>query len=150
MILVCPAALLRNKILLKHHFSSFYILCSEHTQFWGQDLVICFSSDSLAFISWKDLSTYAEDEIWEKHWLSFIYILNFIYLFFIQQVLSSYLSYTHQFIHVNPNRPIHHTTIPTTPWFSPPWCPYVCSLHLCLNFCPANRFIIFLGSTYMR
>ena len=34
----------------------------------------------------------------------------------------------------------------------PPWCPYVCSLHLCLYFCPGNRFIctIFLGSTYMR
>ena len=29
---------------------------------------------------------------------------------------------------------------------------YVCSLHLCLNFCPANQFIctIFLVSTYMR
>ena len=36
-----------------------------------------------------------------------------------------------------------------TPTF-PPWCPYVCSLHLCLYFCPANWFIctIFLGSTY--
>ena len=32
-----------------------------------------------------------------------------------------------------------------------PWCPYVCSLQLCHNFCPANWFIctIFLGSTYM-
>ena len=34
----------------------------------------------------------------------------------------------------------------------PPWCAYICSLHLCLYFCPANGFIctIFLGSTYMR
>ena len=33
----------------------------------------------------------------------------------------------------------------------PPWCPYVCSLHLCLYFCLANKFIctIFLDSTYM-
>ena len=40
---------------------------------------------------------------------------------------------------------------PLTPTFSP-WCPYVCSLHLCLYFCLANWFIytIFLDSTYMR
>ena len=40
---------------------------------------------------------------------------------------------------------------PPPPTTFPPWCPYVCSLHLCLNFCPANRFIctIFLGSTHM-
>ena len=32
----------------------------------------------------------------------------------------------------------------------PPWCPYVCSLHLCLYFCLSNRFMctIFLDSTY--
>ena len=43
----------------------------------------------------------------------------------------------------------HHHPHPTAVF--PPWCPYVCSLHLCLNFCPANQFIctIFLGSTYM-
>ena len=42
----------------------------------------------------------------------------------------------------------HHHHRPAPPL--PPWCPYVCSLHLCLYFCPANRFIctIFLGSTY--
>ena len=41
---------------------------------------------------------------------------------------------------------------PPHPAAFPPWCPYICSLHLCLNFRPANRFIctIFLGSTYMR
>ena len=49
----------------------------------------------------------------------------------------------------SPNSAQHHPH-PTAVF--PPWCPYVCSLHLCLNFCPANRFIctIFLGSTYMR
>ena len=43
----------------------------------------------------------------------------------------------------------HHHPPPTT---FPPWCPYICSLHLCLYFCPANRFIctIFLDSTYMH
>ena len=80
---------------------------------------------------------------------TYIFKFNFIY-FFIQQVLVSHQFYTHQCIHVNPNRPIHHT--PTPPAAFPPWCPYVCSLHLCLNFCPTTRFIctIFLGSTYMR
>ena len=44
------------------------------------------------------------------------------------------------------------TTIPNPPTAFPPWCPYVCSVHLCLDFCPANWFIctIFLGSTYMH
>ena len=32
--------------------------------------------------------------------------------FFIQQVLISHQFYTHQCIHVNPNRPVHHTTTP--------------------------------------
>ena len=79
----------------------------------------------------------------------FFFEFYFIY-FFIQQVLISYAFYTYQCIHVNPNLPVHHTTSP--PATFPPWCPYVCSLHLCLNFCPANWFIctIFLGSTYMR
>ena len=82
------------------------------------------------------------------YFIYFYFIL--FYLFFIQQVLISHQFYTHQCIHVNPNLPIHHTT--TTPATFPPWCPYICSLHLCLYFCPANRFIctIFLGSTYMR
>ena len=53
----------------------------------------------------------------------------------IQQVLISYLFYTYYCIHVNPNLPIH-----PTPCF-PSWCPYFCSLCLCLYFCLANRFI---------
>ena len=40
-----------------------------------------------------------------------IFEFHFIY-FFIQQVLISYLFYTHQFIHVNPNLPVHPTTAP--------------------------------------
>ena len=44
----------------------------------------------------------------------------------------------------------HHHSHPATAF--PPCCPYICSLHQCLYFCPENRFIctIFLGSTYMR
>ena len=49
---------------------------------------------------------------------------SFIY-FFIQQVLISHPFYPHQCIHVNPNRSIHHTTIPTQPG-SPP----LVSIHL--------------------
>ena len=83
----------------------------------------------------------------------FIYLFFWIFefYFFIQQVLISYPFYTHQCIYVNPNLPIHHTTTTPTTTF-PLWCPYVCSLHLCHNLCPANRFIctIFLSSTYMR
>ena len=42
------------------------------------------------------------------------------------------------------------TPPPPAPAAFPPWCPYICSLHLCLNFCPANQFIctIFLDPTY--
>lgn len=50
MILVCPTVLLKNKILLKSHFCPFYILCSKHNQFSGEDLVICFGRESLALI----------------------------------------------------------------------------------------------------
>ena len=78
--------------------------------------------------------------------LSAIYL--FIYLFIFNQSSILYTSlYTCQ--SRSPNS-AHHHPHPTAVF--PPWCPYICSLHLCLNFCPANRFIctIFLGSTYMR
>ena len=74
------------------------------------------------------------------------FFLNFILFIFLYSgfILVIY------FIHISV-----YMSIPTShfipPRHFPPWCPYVCSLHLCLCFCPANRFIctIFLGSTYM-
>ena len=47
------------------------------------------------------------------------FVFVFVFVFFILQVLISHQFYTHQCIHVNSNRPIHHTTIPTPPWLSP-------------------------------
>ena len=50
----------------------------------------------------------------------FLLIFEFYFIyFFIQQVLISHQFSTHQCIDVNPNRPIHHTTIPTPPWHPP-------------------------------
>ena len=47
-------------------------------------------------------------------------LVVFLCLFvFILQVLISHQFYTYQCIHVNPSRPIQHTTIPTPPRFSP-------------------------------
>ena len=57
-------------------------------------------------------------------YLSLMLFLKF--LFFIQQVLISYVFYAYYCIYVNPNLPVH-----PTPTF-PPWCPYVPSLHLSL------------------
>ena len=52
----------------------------------------------------------------------FLFFLIFEFYFilsFIQQVLISHQFYTQQCIHVNPNLPIDHTTIPTPPPLSP-------------------------------
>ena len=46
--------------------------------------------------------------------------LVYFFFFFILQVLIRHQFYTHQCIHVNPNRPIQHTTIPTSPNLSAP------------------------------
>ena len=53
------------------------------------------------------------------------------------------------FIHISVYMSIPISQFIPPPTF-PPWCPYVCSLHLCLYFCLANRFIctVFLDSTY--
>ena len=55
--------------------------------------------------------------------LFFFFFFFEFYLFFIQQVLISYLFHTHQCIHVNANLPIHHTTTTPPPATFPPWCP---------------------------
>ena len=85
--------------------------------------------------------------------------LKCIYTFFLNLILfiflySSFLLVNH-FIHISVYMSIPISQFmpsPPPPTTFPPWCPYVCSLHLCLNFCPANQFIcsIFPGSTYMR
>ena len=64
------------------------------------------------------------------------------------QLSISYTILYQQCIYDNPNFPIHPTPSSTFP----SWCPYVCSLHLCLYFCFANKIIctIFLDSTYTR
>ena len=77
----------------------------------------------------------------------YIFLFNIGFFFFNQSSILYTSVYTCQ--SQSPNS-AHHHPHPTAVFL--PWCPYVCSLHLCLNFCPANRFIctIFLGSTYMR
>ena len=62
----------------------------------------------------------------------FFEFLNLFYLFFIQQVLISHPFYTHQGIHVNPNRPIHHNTIPTPPHF-PSLGVHMSVLYICVS-----------------
>ena len=58
--------------------------------------------------------------------------------------LFIYVMHSLKSIHVNPFSQF-------SPLF-PTWCPYSCSLHLCLYFCFANKIIytIFLDSTYMH
>ena len=53
------------------------------------------------------------------NWPYFFKNFKIKFNFFIQQLLIRHQFYTHQCIYVNPNRPIHHTTTPTTPPLSP-------------------------------
>ena len=76
------------------------------------------------------------------------YFFEFYFIF----LYSRFLLVIH-FIHISVYMSIliSQFITPPPPATFPPWCPYVCSLHLCLYFCPANQFMctIFLGSTYM-
>ena len=77
--------------------------------------------------------------------------LHFLFLLLFLNFNQSSILYTSVYTcHSQSPNSSHHQPHPLAAF--PPWCPYVCSLHLCLNFCSANRFIctIFLGSTYMR
>ena len=60
----------------------------------------------------RSLLLESESIWWEKGGNTDLCFLFFIFL-------VSHKFYTHQCIHVNPNRPIQHTTIPTPPRFSP-------------------------------
>ena len=84
--------------------------------------------------------------------LLFFLIFKFYFIFFYTAgSYQSSVSYTSVYTcqSQSPNSSHHHPHPPTA---FPPWCPYIYSLHLCLNCCPANWFIytIFLGSTYIR
>ena len=61
-----------------------------------------------------------------------------------QQVLISYIFYIQQCIYVSPNLPVHSTA------HFPLQYPYICSLHLCLQFCFVSKTIytIFLDSKH--
>ena len=61
-----------------------------------------------------------------------IFFFSCFVCFFILQVLIRHQFYTHQCIHVNPNRPIQHTTIPTSLQFSP-LCVHMSILYICVS-----------------
>ena len=72
-------------------------------------------------------------------------------LFFFYTASSHKLSILYILVYICQSQSPNSSHHPTPATF-PPCFPYVCSLHLCLNFCAANWLIctIFLGSTYMR
>ena len=82
--------------------------------------------------------------------LFFFFFWNFILFYFLYSRFLLVIRFIH--ISVYMSVPISQFITSPTPATFPAWCPYICSLHLCLYFCPANRFIctIFLASTYMR
>ena len=83
----------------------------------------------------------------------FFIFLNFILFIFLYRRFLFVIYFIHISVYIcqsqSPNSSHHYHPPPTT---FPHWCPYVCSLHLCLYFCLANWFIctIFVGSTCMR
>ena len=88
--------------------------------------------------------------------LFLIYFISFIFKIFKFIFLYNRFLLVIYFIHISVYMSIPISQFipppPPPPTSFPPWGPYICPLHLCLYFCPANRFIctIFLGSTYMR
>ena len=131
--------------------------CYYYYYFRGLKALSAVSSDFVTqFSCWKALhkvivcfSWLLETKVHSIRTSSFfLFIYLFIYLY------SGFLLVIH-FVHISVYMSIpisQFITPPPPPPLSPPWRPYVCSLHLCLYFCPANWFIctIFLGATYMR
>ena len=124
------------EILLQGRFvsSSWIIHLLNHSYIYQYGLL------DISFILWVIIQYYIS-----------LFYLNFILFIFL---CSTSLLVIH-FIHISVYMSIsisQFITPPPPPATFHPWCPYVCSLHLCLYFCPANRFIctIFLGSTYMH
>ena len=102
-----------------------------------------FRTNSLA-----SLFVYWASGDWSLDSFYYYYLILFIYFLCSRFLLVIY------FIHISVHMsiPISQfiTPPPHPPTTFPPWCPYVCSLHLCLYFCLANQFIciVFLDSTY--
>ena len=82
----------------------------------------------------------------------FFKFFNFILFIFLYSRFLLVINFIHISVYMSIPIAQFITPHPQHPATFPIWCPYVCSLHLCLNFCLANWFIctIFLGSTYMR
>ena len=68
--------------------------------------------------SYGNLFNHSQRDYFRILFCFWIFEFYFIY-FFTQQVLISHPFYTHQCIHVNPNRPIQHTTTTTPRHFHP-------------------------------
>ena len=77
---------------------------------WHWDLICWWENQSPCFYKQERKTSHLKKI--NLFWIFKFYL--FIYLF-IQQVLISYLFYTHQCIHVNPNLPIHPTTTTALP-----------------------------------
>ena len=72
-----------------------------------------------------------------KNNLLFFFFFNFIlFIYFIQQILIRHQLYTHQCIHVKPNRPIHHTTTTTTTPRLSPLGVHTFVLYICVSISP--------------
>ena len=70
-------------------------------------------------------------------WSSLSYTVGFHWLSLLYMVSVVYICQPH-----SPNSSPH-------PRFSPPWCPYICSLHLCLYFCFANKIIYTIFARFL-
>ena len=70
-------------------------------------------------------------------WSSLSYTVGFHWLSILYMVSVVYICQPH-----SPNSSPH-------PRFSPPWCPYICSLHLCLYFCFANKIIYTIFARFL-
>ena len=74
------------------------------------------------------------------HDFRFFCLLNFILFIFLYSRFLLVIYFIHIGVYMSIPTSQFIPPAPPAPAF-PPWCPYVCSLHLCLYFCLANWFI---------